>query len=211
MYPILIPIKKNSTRLKNKNHDLIKYTLNYVEQYGRENIYILTDDEYIINEYGKDYNIIIDEDKRKDVIYSVYSASKKLNTEYVFYLCVTNPFRENGILYKMINKIQENKNTSIVTTKIPIPNRKIFLIDENDKFKYKSKKGRKGKYVKRTYMIDGSAYLANVSFLKEICNSDNPNKLFWESNFKTVINHVPFMDIDVKDDMDNFNFIVNFN
>ena len=102
-----------------------------------------------------------------------------------------------------------NNELPFITTKTIVPNRKIFLIDENDKFIYKSPKGRKGKYVKPNYMIDGAAYLINTSFLNEICTSKNPNKVLWESNFKTVLNDVPFIDIDTQKDMNDFLYYIN--
>ncbi len=210
MYPIIIPVKKKSVRLDNKNHILIDYTLNYAQSYGKENIFILTDDEYIIDKYGKEYNIIFDDNNKKDILYSLNSATEKCGFKYVHLLCVTNPFREKNVLLKMETKMMNNNDASFITTKVQIPNRKIFLLDENDKFKYTSKKGRKGKYVKRTYMIDGSAYLINCDFLKNICEQKKPNKSFWESDFKTVVNNVPFMDIDIKEDLDDFNFICNY-
>lgn len=207
IYPIIIPLKKTSVRLPYKNRILLKYTLEYVKQYGNENIYLLTDDNEIIEKYNNTYNVILDTNKKNDILYAINDCANKLNSEYVFFLCVTNPFREDGILYKMINELEQN--TPMVTTKIIVPNRRIFLINNDDKFIYKSKKGRKGKYVKESFMIDGSAYLINTTFLKQICQTNNPNKLLWESNFKTVLNEVPFADIDTERDLNNFNFLRN--
>ena len=182
---------------------LIQYTLEYVKQYGNENVYILTDDEDIAREYRGKYKIMWDGNEEPDVLYSINECAKKLNTEYVFYLCVTNPFRQDGILFDMI---EQAKDVNMVTTKVVVPNRKIFLIDENNKFIYKSKKGRKGKYVTNDFMIDGAAYLVKCDFLKKICKTKEPNKLFWETKFNTVLNNVPFIDIDTQQDMNNFNF-----
>ena len=194
-------------RLPNKNKMLLKFTLEYLKQYGNKNIILLTDDEEIIDEYKNDYKIIVDENKQHDVLYSINDCAKQLGSKYVFYTCVTNPFRQDGILYEMMDKVEEY---DMITTKVIVPNRKIFLIDDNDKFIYKSKKGRKGKYVKHNFMIDGAVYLVKREFLEKICKTKMPNKLFWESNFKTVLNNVPFVDIDTKEDMNNFNFYKNF-
>lgn len=206
-FPIIIPVKKKSVRLPNKNHKLIGYTLDYLQQYGKENIIILTDDEELIEKYNLDYRIIIDTSTQNDLLYAINDCVKKLGCNYAFYLCVTNPFREDDLLYRMEDKCRENAyKVPLITSKTIVPNRKIFLLDDNDKFKYKSKKGRKGKYVKNSFMIDGAAYLINASFLNEICKTNNPNKLFWESDFKTVLNNVPFIDIDTQKDMDNLMF-----
>lgn len=182
---------------------LLKFTLEHLKQYGNENIILLTDDEEIINEYKNDYKIMVDENKQPDVLYSINDCAKKLGVKHVFYTCVTNPFRQDGILYEMMKNIGDY---DMCTTKVIVPNRKIFLIDDNDNFIYKSKNGRKGKYVKHNFMIDGAVYLVKCDFLKKICKTEMPNKLFWESNFKTVLNNVPFMDIDTQEDMNNFNF-----
>ena len=210
LYPIIVPIKKKSVRLPNKNKHLIKYTLQYLEQYGKENVFILTDDEEINEKYKNDYQIIEDKGNNNDLLDAINNCAKKINSEYVFCLCVTNPFRENGLLFKMMDKCYEyNNELPFITTKTIVPNRKIFLIDENDKFIYKSPKGRKGKYVKSNYMIDGAAYLFKTSFLNDICISKTPNKTLWESNFKTVLNNVPFIDIDTQKDMNDFLFYIN--
>ena len=121
---------------------LIQYTLDYLQQYGKNNVVLLTDDEEIINKYKNEYKIIIDyATDKKDVLYAINECIKnELKCDYAFYLCVTNPFRENELLFKMQEKclelLSKGQTPPLITTKTIVPNRKIFLIDENNKFKY---------------------------------------------------------------------------
>ena len=209
-YPIIIPLKKNSKRLPFKNRMLIGYTLEYLKQYKNADIYLLTDDNDMISQYSGQYNIIYDIEEGNDMLYSINYAINIIGCEYAHFLCVTNPFREDNLLVKMEDYLNNNNNNSpIITTKVEIPNRKIFLLDENDNFIYPSENGRKGKFVERQFMIDGAAYLVQKEFINNICKTKMPNKIFWENqNFKCVENNVPFVDIDTQKDINNFNFLI---
>lgn len=59
-------------------------------------------------------------------------------------------------------------------------------------------------------MIDGAIYKINKDFLKNVVESNDSNKYFWEGKFKTILNTKKFFDIDTpKDYIEYIRFFTN--
>ena len=118
-------------------------------------------------------------------------------------LPATQPFRSIELIQDIINCDLEDYD--FATSYSKVPNRKIFLLNDDFSYKYESRE-RKGSLCSEEKMIDGYIYKIKTSFLKNVVNSDNSNNYFWNhSRIKFIENKSRFfLDIDEPEDLDLF-------
>lgn len=179
----IIPVRKNSKRLKNKNFLKInnKIILNYtIEAAIKSKIFnkiIITSDSEIAKKSAKKYQVIFKNRPKKladdkssvaDVSLNLLKTKELANFEYFCVLYATAPQREAKDIIETFNlMIKEKNNYSMAVTKLQF-NPYGALIKLRNKFFYSFPKlkgiNSKGKF----YIDNGSTYFAKVKcFLKE--------------------------------------------
>ena len=122
------------------------------------------------------------------------------------YLPVTQPFSSEELLNNISSLDLLDYDFS--TTYSIIPDRKIFLLNNDNSFKYNSYE-RKGSLCDKLKMIDGAIYRIKTEFLEKIISSDNINHCFWnESKILFLENNNLFLDIDTPRDLFLFQEII---
>lgn len=207
MIPTYITVKGNSVRCPNKNLKLLPYIL---EQYCELlNITVITDSVDII-EICKKYNVkyfLEDKENQKCEFTSIYNfliKTKQLETVDEFiHLPVTQPIRNKETILNIVNC--DISKYDFATTYSLVPNRKIFLLNDDNTFQYDSYE-RKGCLCNQTKMIDGSVYKIKTNFLIKIIQSENQNNYFWnKSKIHFIENTINiFLDIDEPKDLKLF-------
>lgn len=196
MLRILICVKDKSKRCPNKNHNLIRFTIDYLIKTNYiDKTTIITDSVFICN-IANHYNIdIYKENSNEDSEFlSAYKYIKEHNEiDEIILLPVTQPSRNINLLKEVID--YDISNYDFITSKVKINDRSIFYLDEHDKFIVNSN-NRKGCMCKDQFMIDGAIYRIKTSFLKNVINSLDSNECFWSGKFITIYNDSKFFDID---------------
>jgi len=212
----IIPARKNSKGLKNKNFlkikkkHLIEYTTDIAKKSKKiKEIYISTDDERIIKFYEKDKKIKIpfvrpyrlsgDNTKSVDVYLHLikFLESKK---KYVKNFCVmlpTCPIRNSKDIDKAINTFKKKKLKYLISVRETNPlewNLKINKRGFLKKIENISPSVRNRQDHDQTYVPNGSLYIFNTNSFKKNNNFMN-NKTYC---FK--MNKLHSMDIDNKTD-----------
>lgn len=205
---VLILSRKNSTRLKKKNHLIIKKknlfnrTLIFaLKNFNRKQILVSTDDEKIID-FCKKKNVICPWKRPKYIskkntssYLSALHAVKWYENNFnkikkILLLQPTTPFRSNHQLSSIFKLFKKKKNRAVISyTKINLNNKsykKYFL--------YKLKKIKKS-FISKNYIPDGAYFLIQK---KDLFKS----KSFFPKN-KTIYYNKTFkygLDIDVSHD-----------
>ena len=207
MIPTYITVKGNTVRCPNKNLKLLPYILEQCCELL--NITVITDSIDII-EICKKYNVkyfLEDKENQKGEFTSIYNfliKTKQLETVDEFiYLPATQPIRNEETILNIINC--DISKHDFATTYSLVPNRKIFLLNDDNTFQYDSYE-RKGCLCNQTKMIDGSIYKIKTNFLIKIIQSENQNNYFWN---KSKINFIEntiniFLDVDEPKDLKLF-------
>ena len=209
---IFITVKEESKRCPNKNLILLPYVLNNFSNYLKE-IIVITDSielKKIAEDFGVKETFL--EDKRVQIsefnsIYNYLSKNNKFSeiSEFI-YLPVTQPFSSEELLNNISSLDLSDYDFS--TTYSIIPDRKIFLLNDDNSFKYNSYE-RKGSLCGELKMIDGAIYRIKTKFLEKIISSDNINHCFWnESKILFLENNNLFLDIDTPRDLFLFQEII---
>jgi CMP-N-acetylneuraminic acid synthetase len=197
---ILIPAKGTSLRCPNKNLMLIDWAIDYLGDNVNRAILITDSDKLIeiAQKRGLKFykSNIVDGD-----LNAMYDFLEKINYQrkYFIFLPLTQPLREIDLIDRLDNK--ETDKDFIVSSN-RIVNRNIFNIEDN-KFIYESFE-RKGCLCNSVNSIDGAIYKINFNFLGKAFLTDNINHYFWNGNFETINNNMPFLDIDEIEDLKCF-------
>ena len=212
MIKTFITVKGKSERCPGKNIKLLPYVLEQCSSYL--DITVITDDLSIKRICYK-YNVYcFIEDKSVQIsefssIYNYLLSTNQLYTikEFV-HLPVTQPIRNNETIMNVA--YSDLTDYDFATTYSIVPNRKIFLLNDDFTYQYDSYE-RKGSLCKDTKMIDGYVYKIKTEFLVRIINSKSPNHMFWnESKIKFVENTTRiFLDIDEPRDLKIFEIYKN--
>lgn len=200
-----ITVKGTSLRCPNKNKILLPYTLNKIKDLGLD-IIVITDSleiEMICNEFNvKCY--IEDKNKQHDEFNSIYGYLNEMNefnniNEFIL-LPVTHPLCNIETINKVINT--ELNDNDLITTYTYVPNRKIFLLNDDNTYMYESYE-RKGLLCNQVKMIDGCIYKMKTEFLIKVINGENSNHIFWNQSKKYLIENTSdlFLDIDEQKDL----------
>ncbi len=217
----IIPARKNSKRLKNKNiidflgKPLIYYSIiNALKSKFISEVIVSTDSKKIkkISEsfgayvpYLRSKKLCLDNSKITDVIYDLYKnyISKKKNIKKIIILQPTSPLRDFRDIDKSL-EFFDIKNADYVTSLcISKPKNWFFEINANNKIKLKSSKERKKK-VKNNYLLNGAIYIYDLNLFKKKILSIN-------RSFGFVMKYKKFIDIDTSFDFELAKFIMKNN
>lgn len=200
---ILIPIKSSSKRCPYKNEILLPYTLDYLKKLNRlKDVVIISNGDcyrYLQKLYNVDYYVEQRKDNKnefdaiKDFLDNVPTSKRFV------WLPVTQPCRDDHLIDNVLNVHSDGLITSYITR----PNRTIYKLDDNKQFIIKDSE-RKGVMCEDEYVADGAIYCMTKDFFYKVCQSDNKNLTFWNSNISFVENHAPLVDIDTKQDLLQF-------
>lgn len=206
---IFITVKEKSKRCPNKNKVLLPYVLEELSSFSNIETIVITD-SLQLGEISEKYGVTVyPEDKSEQIseFESIYNYLTRLNLslkipEFIL-LPVTQPFRSKDLIQNIISCSLGDYD--FATSYSEIPNRKIFLLNDDFSYKYDSYE-RKGSLCSEEKMIDGYIYKIKTSFLKNVVNSDNSNNYFWnQSRIKFIENKSRFfLDIDEPEDLDLF-------
>ncbi len=212
-----IPARKGSKGIKNKNlvifnkKPLIFSTIKFCRKLKNITIFVSTDSKKILN-YAKSNGIKYDyirpkklsTDKSK-IINSIFHALKWFQKRKVFFDAVmmlqpTTPIRKLNEVRKMV-KIFKGKNLKSIISVTRMKEHPYeciqargskwnFIVKKN-----KKKSGRRQDYPKNFFFIDGSVYLAKVSFLKKY-------RTFYKSNYTKFFKSSQYPGIDIDETID---------
>lgn len=208
---VFITVKGESKRCPRKNHKLLPYVLDKLSNFL--DIVVITDD-LELKQIAEQYNVEVyleSKEVQKSEFHSIYHylhSTNKLNDIKEFiYLPVTQPFKSHELIMNV--GFSDITDYDFATSYIIIPNRKIFLLNDDNTFMYDSFE-RKGSLCEDVKMIDGSIYKIKTEFLIKTINSDNVNNFFWnKSKIKFVENRDDFfIDIDTPKDLNKFYKII---
>lgn len=198
---ILIPAKGHSVRCPGKNIKLLEWTSNYLGKNSNRAM-VITDSNDIIEE-SKKFNLhFFKSSITTDELSAMLDYLEKNNyqRDYFIYLPLTQPLREIELI-DILDNIETKKD--FIVSKNKYINRDIFTINDNS-FITQSLE-RKGCLCTRDNCIDGAIYKISVEFLKKVNSSNNVNHDFWNGDFETITNNMPFLDIDEIEDLNSFN------
>ena len=212
--PIIIPFKHESKRCPMKNYALFDATVRWLKDEGVDGgVYVVSKSWSALNfarmrgkALGFDVRLIEECDRSESNISACYFAARALGASQYFELPLASPFRERGLLVRMLDKLESDPGLDFVTTCQHMADRGIFALKDCDgsreMFEVESRE-RKGVLCKDKRHVDGSAYLIRPAFMHQIDGPDRPgdNELFWSGRFATVENCVPFF-VDVDTDID---------
>ncbi len=184
-----IAVKDKSKRCPDKNIKLLPNLLNKVSSYL--DITILTDSPRILNKYQNS----VFEDSNISELHSVYNYIKNTDIKEFIILPVTQPFIDNQTIMNVA--FTDLQDYDLITTYTMVPDRSIFILNEDNSFKYNSYE-RKGSICKDVKMVDGSIYKMSSAFLNRCINSENVYNYFWnKSKIKFIENKSDmFLDVD---------------
>lgn len=208
---ILIPAKGNSKRCHFKNHYLLSLVSQSLGNKYRRHSVVISDDNMLLEKARKLGFKTFYSDACNGEHYAMYDyiMTTHYTGKWFIHLPLTQPLRTHNLIKKF--KYANLNNCDFICSTSEWVDRTRFLLDENDKFIYVSNNGRKGEMCKSYRMIDGTIYKVKTKFLKKIIKTDNVNKSFWEGNFKTIENDMPFIDIDTKKNLKQLKLLINFN
>lgn len=207
MVKTYITVKEKSVRCPQKNIKLLPYVLEQCSSYL--DITVITDDlsiKQICEKYNVDCYIESKEIQCSEFnsIYEYLKNTDQIKTIKDFiYLPVTQPIRNNETIMNVVHS--DLNDYDFATTYSIIPNRKIFLLNDDFTYQYDSYE-RKGSLCKDTKMIDGYIYKIKTDCLIRIINSENVNHEFWNnSKIKFIENTTGiFLDVDEPRDLKMF-------
>lgn len=202
-----ITVKGTSKRCPRKNHKLLPYVLKQISNFL--DVIVITDDKDL-KRIAEKFNVEVfmeEKDIQHSEFHSIYNyliKTQRINEiDEFLYLPVTQPLRSNELIINI--GFADITDYDFATSYSIVPNRKIFLLNDDNTFMYDSYE-RKGALCNDVKMIDGCAYKIKTSFLEKILKSDNVNHMFWnESKIKFIENKDDtFLDIDTPKDLKKF-------
>ena len=137
---IFITVKDKSRRCPNKNKILLPYVLEQLSSFSNIEIIVITD-SLELKEIAENFKLRVyleNESKQVSEFESIYNCITNLSlkiSEFVL-LPVTQPFRTEQLIQDTINCNLEGYD--FITSYSKVPNRKIFLLDDDFSFKYDS-------------------------------------------------------------------------
>ena len=206
----IIPARKNSTRLKNKNlkkfngHPLIQWTVETaIKSQYIDKVLVSSDSIKILNLCSKYKDIILSKRKKKlslknskieDVITEEIRKNSLLNFDYFILLQPTSPLRTVKTIDESIKLILKKKKPSCVSFyKIKESYLNIYKIEKTKlkKIKSNAKSSFKGNY----FIPSGDVYISKVKdFLKD-------KKFIKSTTIPYIIEH-KYSDIDYQDEFE---------
>lgn len=188
-YIIIIPARKGSKRLKNKNlkilggKPLIEHTIEYaLKNFNKEQIWVNSDSNKIleiskkfkINTYKRNKELATDKSLTSEVIFDqVYNIYKKVNFEYVIILQPTSPFRPVNLISNAMEKINSQKLTSLFS--VSTLHKKFGKIIGSKFFPRNYELGQRSQELKELYFENGLLYIVSINLVlnKTLINQDS--------------------------------------
>lgn len=207
---VFITVKGESKRCPYKNNKLLPYVL---KQLGNYLHIIVITDSLELKRIAEKFNVeVFVEEKNVQTsefhsIYNYLEKTQKLQeVEEFLYLPSTQPLRSNELIMNVA--FTDIENYDFATSYTIVPNRKIFLLNDDNSFMYESYE-RKGALCDDVKMVDGCAYKIKTSFLEKLLQSNNVNHMFWnESKIKFIENKdAIFLDVDKPEDLKKFELL----
>ena len=207
--PILITAKDISIRCPGKNLVLFKFLLKYYLGDYFSRVTLISNSNDLIN-LAKENNI-------KSYFHPGVNGEFQCAWDYLkendllsvgsfILLPLTQPLREVGLMNRILE--ESISDYDFITTYTNYPDRKLFEVTDDGKFKYPSPQGRLGRLCGSNKILDGALYRIKVEFLSQVINSPNHNFHFWSGNFKLIKNKMPFLDIDTPEDLEKLQNLV---
>ena len=212
MIKTFICAKGTSVRCPNKNLKLIQYTLDKVKSFL--DITVITDSPRIV-EICKQNNVdyyIEDSNKQFGELMSIHNylieTNQYDNIKEFIQLPLPQPFTNIETIMNVA--YSDLTDYDIATTYTIVPNRSIFLLNDDNTYKVDSYE-RKGCLCPDTKMIDGCIYKIKSSFLKETINAESFNNHFWNKSKICFVENTSdiFLDIDTPKELKQFELLKN--
>ena len=221
----IIPARKNSKRIKNKNiinlndKPLISYTIEEsLKSKFIDRVVVSTDDKRI-SKICKKYGIVVDKlrpsnlsmDTSKTIDVVIYELKKLIKRdeiyEYVILLQPTSPFRTKKNIDNAIEMLLEKKAKSIISVcEIDHPIEWVNKLNKNlsmTNFINKNDLGKRSQDFDKNYKVNGAIYLAETNELIK------QNTFFLKNkSYAYIMNEWESIDIDHKIDLDFVNFLI---
>ena len=212
-----IPARAGSKGIKNKNlvkfngKPLIYSTINFCKKLKFITPFVSTNSSKILN-YAKKNGIKFNylrpnylATDKSDIISSIFHALEWFEKRNIYFDAVmllqpTSPIRKKKEVKKIFEIFKRKKINSIISVTQMKEHPYECIKIKDDKWKFlqinKEKSISRQNYPKKYFIIDGSIYLAKVSFLKKNHSfvKENKTKLFKSSQY-------PFIDIDESIDL----------
>jgi CMP-N,N'-diacetyllegionaminic acid synthase len=186
-YAIIVPARKGSQTLKNKNlinlkkKKLIAYTFATVKNIKL--LKFILSDHLKIKKIAKKFGFITDYNRPKlisgpnvslvkTLLHFLDWSKKKYKIEYFVILQPTSPLRSKRDILKSIEKVEKNKLTSLfsISESLEHPYETVNLL-KNQKWNYvlpKAKKFyRRQDFDINSYFINGAIYIVSTKYLSE--------------------------------------------
>ena len=185
----LIPARKNSKGIKNKNiiningKPLVKYTLDAIKnsKLNMKDCFVLTDDKRVKN-ICKKYGANIDYERPKNLStdktlfienlmhFYKWTKYKLIKFNYIVILQPTSPMRTYKDLNKFVNFLNKKKPESLISISKSIENPHESIFIENKKINFYLKKSfikRRQDYSNNSYFINGAIYAVSKKNLEK--------------------------------------------
>jgi CMP-N-acetylneuraminic acid synthetase len=181
-YILVIPARSNSKRLPGKNmkilgdKPLIQYSIDFAKQnFDKEMIWVNSDCPIIlnfaqslgVNTMKRPKQLAKDTTSTVEVLINQIEHFKKCNIECdaIILLQPTNPFRENDLLSRAIEKFQISKRNSLAT--FSISEKKMGIIENNLFYPKNYTPGQRSQDIQKSYFENGLLYITkSTSILK---------------------------------------------
>jgi len=211
-FVVIIPLRKGSKRIKNKNFTLIKnkpliyYTYREaIKVFDSENIFVSSNDpkakkfskKFKLQYIDRPKKICKDNSKTEDAIIH-FLKQKKISAENIVLLQATSPMRTAKDIINGINKYNNKKLDSIFS----VFKEKNFLWKKNNKklysisFDYKNRK--RVQNMENIYHENGAVFIFNKKKFTKY-----KNRIFGKFDFFEM-NKSNSIDIDYKQDLEEF-------
>ena len=185
---ILVPARKNSKGIKNKNiykingKPLIDYTLDSIKK-SKLNIkdcYILSDDQRVKN-IGKKYGVNIEYERPKNlskdktlfienlIHFFAWTKSKSINFKYIMILQPTSPLRTSQDINSAL-KLLKKKPKSVISISESLENPNVSIFFKNKKINFYTGNPmmkRRQDFIYKSYFINGGIYLVSRENLEK--------------------------------------------
>ncbi len=210
----IIPVRKNSKGIKNKNlfkigkYSLLERTILIGKKCKLiDKVYVSTDCKKMF-QISKNYDVNLKKLRAKhlstskaltiDVIKNVIKE-KKIKDSYILLLQATSPFRTLEMTNSFLKKFKKSKNTnsSVSLTRFFHPHpEKIQIIEKNFVKSYLNKESmRPRQYLPEVYCLNGLFYIAKSEQLV------NKNSFFSNKTSPFIVKYDQSLNLDLPDDL----------
>ena len=185
----LVPARKNSKGIKNKNifkikgKPLITYTLESIKKSNLniKNCYILSDDEKIKNigrkyrantEYLRPKNLSKDKTLFVKNLFHFYdwTKSKSINFKYIMILQPTSPMRTSKDINSALDLLQKKKPKSVISISESMENPNVSIFFKNKKVNFyigNPMMKRRQDFASKSFFINGAIYIVSKENLEK--------------------------------------------